>query len=153
MSIWEQMNIFSGRYGKNIIVQNQPWHYYRLGTGTPILWLTGGLRRAALGFAFMERLARNHTVIAPDYPPVATIGEYIAAFEAILQTEGIETLTLGGQSYGGMLAQAYLAHKGKADVRGRAVERLILSEHWSGRLWESLAASGVSLHRTGALLP
>ncbi len=31
------------------------WRYYRMGAGEPILWLTGGLRRAALGFAFMER--------------------------------------------------------------------------------------------------
>ena len=137
MSIWEQMNIFSERYGKNIINQNHTWHYYRLGTGTPIFWLTGGLRRAALGFAFMERLARNHTVIAPDYPPVATIGEYITAFEAILQTEGIENLTLGGQSYGGILAQAYLAHKAKGDVHVQTVERLILSSTGPADFWKA----------------
>jgi pimeloyl-ACP methyl ester carboxylesterase len=69
----------------------------------------------------MERLAIHHTVIAPDYPPVQTIGEFITAFDSILQTEGIDTFALGGQSYGGLLAQAYLAHKSKS------VERLILS--------------------------
>lgn len=121
MTIWEQMNHFSDRFGKKVIVSNTTWHYYRLGAGAPIFWLTGGLRRAAFGFAFMERLATRHTVIAPDYTPVQTIDEFIAAFDTILQTEGIDAFALGGESYGGLLAQAYLAHKTKA------VERLILS--------------------------
>ncbi len=121
MTILEQMSRFSDQFGKKVIVNDTSWRYYRLGAGAPILWLTGGLRRAALGFAFMERLARHHAVIAPDYPPVQSIGEFITAFDMILQTEGVDTFVLGGQSYGGLLAQAYLAHKGKA------VERLILS--------------------------
>lgn len=121
MTILEQMNHFSDQFGKEVIVNNTTWRYYRVGAGAPILWLTGGLRRAALGFAFMERLATCHLVIAPDYPPVRSIDEFITAFDTILQTEGIDTFALGGQSYGGLLAQAYLAH------RARAVERLILS--------------------------
>jgi len=121
MTIWEQMNHFSDQFGKKVIVNNTTWHYYRLGAGAPIFWLTGGLRRAAFGFAFMERLATRHSVIAPDYPPVQTIDEFITAFDTILQTEGIGTFALGGQSYGGLLAQAYLAHKTKA------VEQIILS--------------------------
>ncbi len=121
MTVLEQMNRFSERFGKNIAVNHTSWHYYRLGTGAPIFWLTGGLRRAALGFAFMEGLAKCHTVIAPDYPPVQTIDEFFSAFDAILQAEGVDTFALGGQSYGGLLAQAYLAYKPKA------VERVILS--------------------------
>jgi pimeloyl-ACP methyl ester carboxylesterase len=121
MTILEQMNYFSNRFGKRVIVNNTTWRYYRVGVGAPILWLTGGLRRAALGFAFMEKLATRHTVIAPDYPPVKTIEEFITAFDTILQTEDIDTFALGGQSYGGLPAQAYLAHK------TRSVERLILS--------------------------
>jgi len=121
MAILEQMHCFSERFGKRVIVDNKTWHYYRLGVGAPILWLTGGLRRAALGFAFMERLATCHCVIAPDYPPVQTIDEFIAAFDAILQAESIGTFTLGGQSYGGLLAQVYLVG------RSKDVERLVLS--------------------------
>jgi pimeloyl-ACP methyl ester carboxylesterase len=121
MTIWEQMNHFADRFGKQVAVNNTVWRYYRLGAGAPILWLTGGLRRAAFGFAFMERLAARHTVIAPDYPPVQTVHEFMAAFDAILQIEGVGTFVLGGQSYGGLLAQAYLAH------RANGVERLILS--------------------------
>lgn len=132
LSVLEQMNYFSNRFGKSVIVNNKSWRYYRVGAGAPILWLTGGLRRAAFGFAFMERLATRHTIIAPDYPPVRTINEFITAFDTILQTEGIDTFTLGGQSYGGLLAQAYLAHK------TRAVERLILSSTGPadyGKVW------------------
>lgn len=121
MTILEQMNQFADQFGKKIIVNHTTWNYYRLGTGKPLLWLTGGLRRAGLGFAFMQGLAERHVIIAPDYPPVKTIDEFITAFEAILQAEGVDTFALGGQSYGGMLAQTYLVTK------GNAVERLILS--------------------------
>lgn len=121
MTVLEQMNHFSDRFGKIVIVSNTTWRYYRLGADTPILWLTGGLCRAALGFAFMERLATRHTVIAPDYPPVQTIDEFITAFDTILRSEGINTFALGCQSYGGLPAQAYVVHKTKS------VERLILS--------------------------
>ena len=147
MTIIEQMNRFSDQYGKKIIVNNTGWHYYCLGKGAPILWLTGGLRRAALGFAFMDRLAKHHTVIAPDYPPVQTIDEFMSAFDAILQAEGVDTFVLGGQSYGGLLAQAYLAHKGKA------VERLILSSTGPadyGKAWLPVEYACIALAR---LLP
>jgi pimeloyl-ACP methyl ester carboxylesterase len=141
------MNRFSDQYGKKIIVNNTNWYYYRLGRGAPILWLTGGLRRAALGFAFMDRLAKHHTVIAPDYPPVQTVDEFITAFDAILQAEGVDTFVLGGQSYGGMLAQAYLAHKGKA------VEQLVLSSTGPadyGKAWLPAEYAFIALAR---LLP
>jgi pimeloyl-ACP methyl ester carboxylesterase len=121
MTVLEQMRHFSQQYGKAIEIDGKRWRYYRLGEGAPLLWLTGGLRRAAQGFGFMERLAAHRTVIAPDYPPVMTIAEFNTAFDAILAAEGVEAFTLGGQSYGGMLAQAYLAH------RGAAVQQLVLS--------------------------
>lgn len=121
MTLLEQMRRFSDRFGKNLVVNNTTWRYYRLGAGAPIFWLPGGVRRAAFGFAFLEKLAAHHTVIAPDYPPVQTNAEFITGFDTILQAEGVETFTLGGQSYGGGLAQVYLAHKVKS------VERLILS--------------------------
>jgi pimeloyl-ACP methyl ester carboxylesterase len=121
MTILDQMKCFSDQFGKQVTFNNTAWRYYRVGTGASIRWLGGGPRRVAPGFAFMKRLAVRHTVIAPDYPPVHTIDEFITAFDTILQSEGIDTFALGDQSYGGMLAQAYLAHAGKA------VERLILS--------------------------
>jgi len=147
MTVLEQMKGFSERYGKQVVVNSVPWRYYRLGSGAPILWLTGGLRRAALGFGFMERLAARHSVIAPDYPPVQTIDEFMAAFDAIRQAEGVHGFTLGGQSYGGLLAQAYLSHKPEA------VERLILSSSGPadyGKAWLPVEYAIIALVR---LLP
>jgi len=132
MTIREQMRAFAERWGREVVVGGVSWRYYRLGAGSPLLWLTGGLRRAALGFAFLERIAARHTVIAPDYPPVRTAAEFSAAFDAIRQAEGVGAVALLGQSYGGLLAQVYLAQ------RPQAVERLILSSTGPadyGRVW------------------
>ncbi|MHA7652837.1 alpha/beta fold hydrolase [Mycobacterium sp. ML4] len=112
---------FASRYGKQMLVGDVLWHYYRLGAGPTVLWLTGGLRRAAIGSEFLERLAAQHTVIAPDYSPVLTVAEFMAALDAILQAESVGSTALVGQSYGGMLAQAYLAH------RPDAIDRIVLS--------------------------
>ena len=119
--IVEQMHRFSQAYGKDLAVGGTRWRYYRVGAGPALLWLTGGLRRVAFGYGFMERLAERHTVIAPDYPPARSFGELVAGFEAILRAEGVERYALGGQSYGGLLAQGFLA------LRPAPVERLILS--------------------------
>lgn len=118
---FDDIDRFANRYGKRVLVDGARWTYYRLGTGTPVLWLTGGLRRAALAWRFLEGLAAQHTVIAPDYVPVRTVAEFTDAFDAILGAESVDTVALVGQSYGGMLAQAYLAH------RPGAINRLILS--------------------------
>jgi len=121
MTVLAQMERFSKQYGKQALVNGTTWRYYCLGGGPPLLWLTGGLRRAAFGYAFMEKLAERRTIIAPDYPSVQKLDAFLDAFDAILRGEKITRFSLGGQSYGGMLAQAYLAR------RGEAVERLVLS--------------------------
>ncbi len=65
MTISDQMERFARQRGNHVVVEYVPWCYYRLGAGTAVLWLTGGLRRAAIASAFLERLATRHTVIAP----------------------------------------------------------------------------------------
>jgi pimeloyl-ACP methyl ester carboxylesterase len=132
MSILEKMDSFERKYGKTVVVNQKRWCYYRLGRGTPILWLTGGLRRAALGYSLMELLAQRYSVIAPDYPPTDNIDEFMTAFDHILDNEKFRRFILAGQSYGGLLAQAYLVHR-LADV-----ELLVLSSSGPadyGRLW------------------
>jgi pimeloyl-ACP methyl ester carboxylesterase len=116
-----RMQSFSQAAGKDVTVNGTKWRYYRVGAGPAVFWLTGGLRRAAYGFAFMERLAQRHTVIAPDYPTAQSLPEFVAGFDAILRAEGVERFTLGCQSYGGLLAQAYLA------LNPGPVERLLIS--------------------------
>ncbi len=138
---------FSRTHAQQVPVDGLPWRYYRLGQGPPVLWLTGGLRRAALAYASLALLAERHTVIAPDYPPVRTIGAYLTALDAILQAEGVARCALAGQSYGGLLAQAYLAHA------PAAVERLVLTSSGPadyGRAWLSVEQACIALAR---LLP
>jgi hypothetical protein len=65
-SIPAQMRRFSATYGKEVTVTGTRWRYYRLESGPVVVWLTGGPRRAALGFGFMELLASRYTVLAPD---------------------------------------------------------------------------------------
>lgn len=120
-AVLEAMRRFGEAHAKERSVDGIRWRYYALGEGPPILWLTGGLRRAAFGFAFLERLARRHRVVAPDYPPLMTFDAMAGGFDALVQAEGLDRLALGGQSYGGMLAQGYLAR------RPQAIERLVLS--------------------------
>jgi pimeloyl-ACP methyl ester carboxylesterase len=147
MTVLDEMNRFAGRYGRDLPVEGRTWRYYRLGAGPPVLWLTGGLRRAALGFGFMEALAARHTVIAPDYPPVRTVDEFVVAFDAILRAEGVTSVALVGQSYGGLLAQAYLAR------RPEAVDRLVLSSTGPadyGKAWLPVEYAAMAVAR---LLP
>jgi len=126
---------FSSQYGHDIVVDGMKWRYYRLGAGPPILWLTGGLRRAAFGFAFLECLGQRRAVIAADYPPADSFRPLLAGFEAILAAEGVERFALGGQSYGGLLAQALLA------VMPGRVTHLLLSSTGPadyGRAWAAV---------------
>jgi pimeloyl-ACP methyl ester carboxylesterase len=131
----DRIRAFSDRYGKDLVIGGTPWRYYRLGMGPPILWLTGGLRRAAFGFAFLECLGQRRTVIAPDYPPVGSFQDLLSGFEAILAAAGADRFALGGQSYGGLLAQALLA------TRPDRVTHLLLSSTGPadyGRAWAAV---------------
>jgi pimeloyl-ACP methyl ester carboxylesterase len=132
MKILDAVRRFEKQYGRSITCGKQDWHYYFLGRGTPILWLTGGLRRSALGYSFLEKMAEKHTVIAPDYPATRTIDEFIEAFDVILKTEKVKRFILAGQSYGSLLAQAYLSQ------RPQVVETLVISSGGPadyGRTW------------------
>lgn len=138
---------FAAQHARSVMSGGRTWRYHRLGSGPVLVWLTGGLRRAALGWGFMERLAATHTVIAPDYPPFMTVAELCDALDRILTVEGVESFTLGGQSYGGILAQAYLAR------RPAAVDKLILSSSGPAdfaRAWGPVEAALAGLAR---LLP
>lgn len=116
-----QMRRFSAAYGKERTVDGLKWRYYRLGNGPALVWLTGGIRRAAFGFGFMELMARSYTVLAPDYPTLQDFDQFERGLTSILQAEGISRFHLGCQSYGGVLAQPYLA------LHPQAVDRLVLS--------------------------
>ena len=43
MTISDQMERFARQRGKHVVAEDVPWCYYRLGAGTAVLWLTGGM--------------------------------------------------------------------------------------------------------------
>lgn len=142
-----QMRRFSAACGKQLSVVGLQWRYYRLGDGPTVVWLTGGLRRAAFGFGFLQLLARACTVLAPDYPVLRSFEQFDQGLSAILDTERIRRFHLAGQSYGGVLAQPFLAR------HPQAVDRLVLSSTGPadyGRAWLPLEYLAISLAR---LLP
>jgi pimeloyl-ACP methyl ester carboxylesterase len=145
--VLQDMHRFREQHGRDLTVRSTPWRYYALGRGSAVVWLTGGLRRAAFGFGFLERLAQTHRVIAPDYPPVMTFREMADGFDAILGAEDVTRFHLGGQSYGGLLAQAYLA------LHPELIDRLVLSSTGPadyGRAWLLADYIGIAAAR---LLP
>ena len=121
VAVLEQASRFADDHGRTIATRGSTWTYYRLGSGPAIVWLTGGTRRAALAFTLLENLSSDHTVLSLDYPAMRTIGEFVDALDAILAAERVEECVLVGQSYGGLLAQAYLA------ARPQVVTQLVLS--------------------------
>ncbi len=144
MGVLEQAALFADDHGRTVTSGGFTWSYYRLGTGPVVVWLTGGLRRAALGCALLEDLSSDHTVIAVDYPPIRTIDEFVDALDAIRAAEGVERCVLVGQSYGGLLAQAYVA------ARPEVVTQLVLSSSGPadyGRGWLPVEYLFVGLSR------
>lgn len=140
--ILHAIEAFSEEHGQVLTVGATRWRYYALGQGPAMFWLTGGLRRAAFGFVFLKQLARTHRVITPDYPPVMTFGEMAKGLDALLRTEGVERAHLGGQSYGGLVAQAYLA------LHPDRIDRLVLSSSGPadyGRPWMLADYVGMAL--------
>jgi hypothetical protein len=85
--ILAQVRRFSAVYGKQLSVGSLRWRHYRLGEGPAVVWLTGGLRRAAFGFGFWQLLARRYTVLALDYPVLRSFEQFNQGLSAILDTE------------------------------------------------------------------
>ncbi len=144
MTILAEIDQFASQYKRKITVNGINWQYYCLGKGDPIFWLGGGLRRAAIGFDFLKRLAEKYFVITLDYSPVENIEAYVSVIDSIIETEGVSQFSIGCQSYGGLIAQAYLASK------GNKVKKLVLSSTGpveNNRLWIPLLTACVKIFK------
>lgn len=121
MSLLQPFKLFEERYSKQMKIKEVQWRYYRLGEGEEIvLFLPGALRRAAVDYEFFKELGKNYSILALDYPPVKTIYELVDGIESILFKEGISRVNILGQSYGGIIAQAF------ASLKPQWVEKLII---------------------------
>ena len=89
-----------------------PWRYVVAGSATapPLLLLGGALGRADFAFQQIVLLARDCRVLAPDYPAVGSLAELTAGLVALLDKEEVSQAHVVGGSFGGFVAQAFLAH-------------------------------------------
>ena len=107
------------------------WRYIAAGNGDPVLVLGGALGRAEFLFQVIGDLAKDHRVIAPDYPPARSLDEATTALADVLSAAGVDRVHVVGGSFGGVLAQAFarrfpervaslvLSHTGAPPARGR----------------------------------
>src|SRR6516225_8377864 len=90
MTILEQMNHFSDRYGKSVIIDNTTRRYYCVGAGVPILWLTGGLVKF-ISHPEAEWLEAIHAVMHYELSRADVISHFAVAANPI--RKGIVTST------------------------------------------------------------
>jgi len=114
------------------------WRYYAAGQGgDAVLLLAGALGPAEFAFQQIRLLEPHCHVLAPDYPPVPTLGALTSGLLALLDTERIKTAHVVGGSFGGLVAQALvrqapervatlvLAHTGAPDGRRRRAANVV----------------------------
>ncbi len=94
---------------KHTTLNGLDWQYIDAGRGEAvILMLPGALGTAESSWQTIGHLAGTYRVIAPSYPPVATMAELVDGIAMIMENEGIgHTHVLGG-SYGGFVAQVFV---------------------------------------------
>jgi aminoacrylate hydrolase len=118
---------------RRLLYRGAEWRYYCGGSGgEAVLFLTGALGAAEFAFQQIALLEPHYRVIAPDYPPVGTLGALADGLVAVLDAEDVERAHVVGGSFGGVVAQGFvrrapsrvvslvLSHTGAPDApRGR----------------------------------
>ena len=106
---------------KFISFEGMEIHYRKTGSG-PTLFLMHGVSSSLHTWeVWQEKLSKNFTVITIDIPSFGLTGPnpkddysiemYMRAIDHITQTLGIDTMYIGGNSYGGYLSWNYAIHQ------------------------------------------
>lgn len=112
----------SAHPSKRLGAAGAAWSYISCGEGAQALFIfPGGLRVADSMYAHIEMFAGDYHVLVPTYPAVRRLDAVIHGAVAILDAEGVSQANLLGQSYGGLVCQAFLQR-----FPGRA-RRVVLS--------------------------
>lgn len=114
------------------------WRYYAAGQGgEAVLLLGGALGLAEFAFQQIRLLEPHFRVLAPDYPPVASLADLTSGLLSLLDTEHIRAAHVVGGSFGGLLAQVLvrrapervaslvLSHTGAPDGRRRRAASVV----------------------------
>lgn len=123
---------------RRLTYRGNHWRYYAAGQGGAVVLLLGGaLGRAEFAFQQIRLLATHFRVLAPDYPPVASLAELADGLLSLLDTEHVTAAHVVGGSFGGLLAQVLvrrapqrvaslvLSHTGAPDGRRRRAASVV----------------------------
>lgn len=121
------------------------WTYRQIGTGEPLLWLVGGLKKGDAAYSYIPLLQEHFGIVLPDYPAAPTMSALADGLARVLDAAQIEQVNVLSGSFGGMLAQEFV-HR-----HPQRVKRLVLSNTTVPR--PELAAAYRSGLRTVRLLP
>jgi pimeloyl-ACP methyl ester carboxylesterase len=107
---------------RTLDVDGVPWRYLAGGPGGQTLLLpAGGTRLPDMYLLLIEALERDFRVIAPAYPAGAGITGLADGLAGILDAEGVAQADVLGSSFGGFVAQAFVAR------HPERVRRLVLA--------------------------
>jgi pimeloyl-ACP methyl ester carboxylesterase len=85
------------------------WTYRVGGQGArTLVILPGGVRLGDAAFELYAALGQHLRILAPDYPPLATLPELADGLATVLDAENLAKVDLMGSSLGGMIAQHFL---------------------------------------------
>jgi maspardin len=107
----DSLAVFRARHAPEVLdVGGAVWRYASLGDDADtVLFLHGMGGAYDIWWQQLEALAPRLRVISVTYPPVAGLEALAAGVEAVLRTEGVETVHVVGTSLGGYLAQYLVA--------------------------------------------
>jgi len=99
------------------------WTYHVLGAADkpPLLWLVGGIKVADVSYDKLMQMADEFHIITPNYPPLTTMSALADGLASLLDAENIPNAHVLGGSFGGMLAQEFIAR------HPHRVQRIVLS--------------------------
>jgi len=82
------------------------WQYLTGGAGSHVvLYLPGGSGQAEASFEYLAAMETDHRVVSVTYPEVETIDDLVDGVLSVLDAECVDTATVWGTSFGGMVAQ------------------------------------------------
>ena len=103
-------------------MSGKEWRYHCSGNGPhALLCLSGSLGASEGTASLISELLPGARIVMPEYTPVETMAEVLAGLDHIVKEEGLQSVTVYGGSFGGLIAQCW------ARLHPERVTHLILS--------------------------
>ncbi len=111
-----------------LTIKDTRWEIIDTGSGKEtILIFSGGLRKSYISsFPYIDILEKDYRIIAPSYPRIDRIREFLEGIEEVIKIKNLNKLYVMGHSFGGVIAQCY------ADLYPDRVKKLVLINTLSG---------------------